>query len=303
MNPLIIYHANCADGMGAAWAAYRCFGAKGAEYQAMQYNDKRVGIDADGTLQFPFVVAGRAVYILDFSFTPAVLAAIAAQAHGVVWLDHHKTAFEAFGLDPMVRHESTSNTVTMVLDPLCSGCTLAWEHFHPSTPTPWMLRFIEDRDLWQWRYPETRNFATALRSFPLTLDCMDQAHENTWVMIAEGKSMNRLYDQQLADIVKRPIPIVIDDKEHGLAVNCTPQFASEGGGRLAEMSGTFGATWAVGEHGQVFVSLRSQGDYNVETIAKRFGGGGHMNAAGFRVQFRDLDFQGDTLHIDSGAEQ
>ena len=40
--PLIIYHDNCADGFGAAWAAYKKFGADGAEYLPMNYNDKRV---------------------------------------------------------------------------------------------------------------------------------------------------------------------------------------------------------------------------------------------------------------------
>ena len=36
--PLIIYHDNCADGFGAAWAAYKKFGADGAEYLPMNYN-------------------------------------------------------------------------------------------------------------------------------------------------------------------------------------------------------------------------------------------------------------------------
>ena len=36
MKPLVIYHANCADGFGAAFAAWLKFGDE-AEYQAAQY--------------------------------------------------------------------------------------------------------------------------------------------------------------------------------------------------------------------------------------------------------------------------
>ena len=43
--PLIIYHDNCADGFGAAWAAYKKFGADGAEYLPMNYNNPRVKLE------------------------------------------------------------------------------------------------------------------------------------------------------------------------------------------------------------------------------------------------------------------
>ena len=38
-----------------------------------------------------------------------------------------------------------------------------------------------------------------------------------------------------------------------------------------------------GEDGEVRVELRSQGDINVQEIAKKFGGGGHLNASGCRL--------------------
>ena len=57
---LVLYHANCNDGFGAAWAAYTHpdLGPE-AEYVPVQYGDT------------PPDVTEAMVYILDFSFPPS----------------------------------------------------------------------------------------------------------------------------------------------------------------------------------------------------------------------------------------
>ena len=35
----VLYHANCYDGFGAAWAAWRKLGDDGVVYQAVNYGD------------------------------------------------------------------------------------------------------------------------------------------------------------------------------------------------------------------------------------------------------------------------
>ena len=295
MKPLIIYHDNCADGFGAAWAAYKKFGADGAEYFPMNYNDPRVKLEpvafTDPELTFPVPVADRDVYILDFSFSPDIINAIHRKAATLTWIDHHLSAFQAFGFDPTKRKHINDIEVDLeiILDPNKSGCVLAWEHFHPDVAAPDLLLYIQDRDLWRWRLHDTRDVATALRSRPFTFENFNDAHRHIGQLIVEGDAMNRLFDQQLADIVKKPVPVGLHDQV-GMSVNCTPQFASEAGNTLAQAYGLFGMTWVVGEGGQVFVSLRSVGDYDVSALAKRFGGGGHRNAAGFKTTFDKLKF-------------
>src|SRR6218665_1401599 len=72
--PLILYHGrNCPDGFGAALAAWLYYG----EIHTVNYLPP---------------VRGRPVYILDFSFAPAVLRAIDKRAAKLVLLDHHKSA-------------------------------------------------------------------------------------------------------------------------------------------------------------------------------------------------------------------
>lgn len=296
--PLIIYHDNCADGFGAAWAAYKKFGADGAEYLPMNYNDPRVKLEGK-KITFQIDIANRDVYILDLSFSPDIIDAMLGEANSVTWIDHHKTAFEAFNFnatEPVHLYDPELNW-EVILDPNKSGCVLAWEHFHPNDDDiPNLLRYIEDRDLWRWNYASTRDIATGLRSKPFTFDWFDYADENLTKVMDKGTAMNELFDQQLADITKKHIPTLIEG-QLGRSVNCTPQFASEAGNILAKESGTFGMTWMINSKGMANVSLRSIGDYDVSAIAKTFGGGGHRNAAGFEVAFDRLKFIDGVLHI------
>lgn len=301
--PLIIYHDNCADGFGAAWAAYKKFGAEGAEYLPMSYNDKRVELKpvafTDPELNFPVTLAGRDVYILDFSFKPEVIDVMLKVTNYVTWIDHHLTAFKDFNFDPTQRVDLVDQELNwhVILDPNKSGCVLAWEHFHPNNDdTPNLLKYIEDRDLWRWQYTSTRDLATGLRSKPFSFEWFDYADENLTKVMGKGTAMNELFDQQLADITKKHIPTLIEG-QLGRSVNCTPQFASEAGHILAKESGTFGMTWMINSKGMANVSLRSIGDYDVSAIAKTFGGGGHRNAAGFEVSFDRLKFIDGVLHV------
>ena len=297
--PLIIYHDNCADGFGAAWAAYKKFGANGAEYLPMGYNDPRVKLE-DYKLDFPVPIANRDVYILDFSFGPKIIDAMLDEANSVTLIDHHKTVFEAFNLnatEPVHINDFEVN-LEIILNPNKSGCVLAWEHFHPNTEVPALLKYIEDRDLWRWQLTCTRDLATGLRSKPFTFDWFDIVDADVGAVMDKGESMNELFDQQLADITKKHMVVMINGHP-GRAVNCSPQFNSEAGNILAKQSGTFGMTWFVNEKGDVHIGLRSIGDYDVSAIAKIFGGGGHRNAAGFKVPFNKLYFENGMLTLAS----
>lgn len=267
----------------------------------MNYNDPRVSVD-HGELTFPAAVEGRDIYILDFSFRHDVMCALhdtcADSGKMLVVRDHHKTHFEQLGLNSTKLHADSSDAYDILLDPNKSGCVLAWEYFFPTIPSPTMLHYIQDRDLWAWRLPETRDFSTALRSAPFTFDYFDQVRQDISALVRDGRAMNKLFDQQLADIIARPVQVDLQGCSLiGLAVNCTPQFASEAGQKLAEKSGSFGMTWVVGERGQVFVSLRSIGSFDVSAVARHYGGGGHRNAAGFKTSLDSISFSEGALAI------
>ncbi len=61
MKPLVIYHANCADGFGAAFAAWLKFGDE-AEYVPFKYGEDGMRFKTLFQLGDP----KRDIYILDF---------------------------------------------------------------------------------------------------------------------------------------------------------------------------------------------------------------------------------------------
>ena len=89
MKPLVIYHANCTDGFGAAFAAWLKFGDN-AEYLPMDYGKVKTPEDFD--MKVSLAAKDNGIYILDFSFPRPVMEALFAHAEKVVWLDHHATS-------------------------------------------------------------------------------------------------------------------------------------------------------------------------------------------------------------------
>ena len=154
----MIYHASCADGFGAAFAAWLKLGDD-AEYVPCQYGEKEFA---------PLIekCTNRKVYILDFSFPRPTMDAIFRNAKKVVWLDHHKTAFEMWCPHYLERDrfENDFDTHFITLDNNKSGAVLAWEFFHPNTEVPMLIKHISDRDLWKFNLPGSREFNAALWS-------------------------------------------------------------------------------------------------------------------------------------------
>lgn len=273
INPLIIYHGGgCMDGFASAWAAHLWFGDL-AEYRAMNYGD---------TLLMPDVY-GRDVYIVDFSFKPEVMVQLAANARYVTLLDHHKTAAELVNLE-------MPGNVFMNFDMNKSGAVLAWEYFHHSDEVPDLIKYVQDRDLWQWKLPESEVFSAGLASFPQRFDKWPWNKMLDLVGINHikdaGTSIER-YRRQQIEAIKKGAQVQFFRMPNGPiytvpVVNCAGPFISEVVGELSE-GFPFAAGWFVVEsEDKVIVSLRSRDEgLDVSIIAKALGGGGHARAAGF----------------------
>jgi hypothetical protein len=179
---LCIFHAACADGLGAAWAVHRALG-EGVEFVAARYgeppkwwitNAPRGVVEGD--------ISGRDILIVDFSYPLAVLRVMAQEARSVLVIDHHKTAQEDLGpicVDAVTSYsykefctewiDKTNINLTAIFDLERSGAGLAWDYLHPGTPRPRILDLIEDRDLRKFRFgDETRAFHAEMSSYDWT---------------------------------------------------------------------------------------------------------------------------------------
>jgi uncharacterized protein len=179
MKPLILFHASCADGFGAAFAAWKVF-ADEAEYVPVQYGTSLASLPG---------VEGREVYVLDFSFPRGEMEALFAGAARVVWLDHHKTAFEMWGVGmPWFKNMDYGDDEQhhIELDNNRSGALLAWQYFHPNVEVPMLIRHIDDRDRWVWKMEQTKAFSEALNSYPYSFECWDVLLDETGYTTTSG---------------------------------------------------------------------------------------------------------------------
>jgi len=265
---LVIYHADCLDGLGAAWSAFCKLGNQ-ARYIPARYGE-----------DIPDFEPGAILYILDFSYSPQLLVDAAAKAGRIILIDHHMTAMVQ--CDDFFKMQSPPENLSINFDMSRSGCVLAWQYFFHDLKLPKILLHIEDRDLWHFKLDGTREITTALyERMPIGFA------EIGTIDLSELLAVGRIQVEQFAGMVKR-----IAKSAHsvsvagrvGLAVNAPSLFASDLGHVLAEKSGTFGMIYYYdGRKQQWNFSLRSIGDYDVGHLAAGFGGGGHKNAAGFTL--------------------
>lgn len=294
----VYFHADCLDGFGAAWAGWRKFG-DAARYRPVHHGEPWRLED----------VAGRDVFVLDFSFSPDELVDMARLCRTLHQIDHHVSARDAWqdrltarGDDARSGFSDPELGLTVLFDLDKSGARLAWEHFHPGEKVPRAIAHIEDQDLWRFRLAGTRAFCRALRLRPFEFDAWDEivcAAEADGAayraLCAEGEAIERFLQMEVERLAGgmnvMPATLVLPpngtnraaSEMAGLAINANPLFASDLGHRLAVRSGSFGLVWQLGGDGLVRASLRACGEVDVAALASGYGGGGHRNAAGFRM--------------------
>lgn len=294
MKPLVIYHANCTDGYGAAFAAWLKLGDE-AEYLPMQYGFKLKDMPE---------YKDRDVYMLDFSWSRALMDNLFHHAKRVVWLDHHASVFEDWGFEPYRVYDEEDAEVGIQhhvrLDNDQSGAMLAWRFFHPNTEVPMLIQYIDDRDRWQWKLESSAEIHAVLASYqPWSFEQWCQflpSHSGAITpLIRQGRAILRAQKQHVERMAKQARECLIQTSIpgqpiayfKGIAVNALLH-QSELGHELANASKSFGLVWYLSANGCVRCSLRSNGNYDVSAIAKAFGGGGHRNAAGFETDIETL---------------
>lgn len=292
-----IYHFPCDDGFASAWIARR----KWPDIALAPTNYGQMFPDAD--------YRGKNVLIADFSYKPDAISELTMSfgARSIVMLDHHKTAqadlrefqidmapaqkFTHDRIDTMLRDMADFNRPAVLarFDMEHSGAALTWEFCFPDEAMPEFIRFIEDRDLWRFSLKNTRPFSLYLKSMPTTFDAWDEVADEWKVephnVMAKAYAIERFYDQKIAEILPTATLKTIGRWHDVPVVHAPYAFASDLGNDLlkAHPSAPFAAV-VVDAYGGRTYSLRSTDDrQDVSEVAKQFGGGGHRNAAGFRV--------------------
>lgn len=305
MLPLVIYHANCADGFTAAWAVRH---AMECEFHPAVHGAE------------PPEVKGRDLILVDFSYSPAVLQKIRKAARSILILDHHKSAetdlpacssgeleaLTVFRMDSpdwiapktweyfkgCVYQDECEGApyanIYALFDMERSGAGIAWDFFHPGAPRPELIDHVEDRDLWRFALPGTREIQAAVFSYPYEFDVWDLlATTPVDTLRAQGVAIERKHHKDVAELVqvtKRRMVI----GHYTVPVASLPYTLASDAGHLMAIGQPFAACYYDKEGGRVFSLRSTEQGVDVSEVAKLYGGGGHARAAGFTVP-RDHD--------------
>lgn len=280
---VIVTHKNCPDGLGVVMLALTYANGSGSKKPEIIYCQYGDDVDLEK-------LKNKHVIMADFSFDKKTLEQINNIAETLVVLDHHDTPVK-LGLDKLPY---------VYLNQNMSGARLMYHYLYDidllhvdskKINVPYLIRLIEDRDLWNWAYEDTRAVSAMLsaKGFDWALENASELLDDEPELLDEMLSRYNgviEYQDQIITKHKEKIPDLKLFDIVGYQVPCinSTHLISEIGNVLAE-DFPFSAQYFFTEKEIVF-SLRSVDKVNVADLAMKFGGGGHPNAAGFSF---DLD--------------
>lgn len=268
MEILCIHH-NDADGRASAAIVRRALG-KDVWLCEMDYGDP---------MPLERILVSDHIVIVDFSLPKEEMFQL-ARYHQFTWIDHHKSAIEELGA------EAQSWAGVRSTDE--AACVLTWRYFFPDQPIPRAITLIGDRDIWRWAEAQTGPFNEGMYQIDnrpyndqLWKPLLDDDPESINVLIREG---GILREARLREIRRQTskfgFPILFEGYRT-LVLNL------RGSGDLGAYVRGLGYQLAYCYIDQMqngdlytYVTLYSA-EVDVSTIASRYGGGGHVGAAGF----------------------
>jgi oligoribonuclease NrnB/cAMP/cGMP phosphodiesterase (DHH superfamily) len=246
---------------------------------------KLVPVDYRDRIPIEEVEADEEVIIVDFSLqSDADWKRLLRQSHDIVWIDHHESAIkkaEALGIDQLPGIRKIGE----------SGCLLTWKWFHGDVQIPRAVEIINQWDLWTHNDdPDVLDFIFGLK--------LENTHpaSRLWESIFSS-------EDAIAAIQRKGRIVEPYDRKRNRAY--LHKFAFE-----ADFEGHRCLACNVGLSGsRLFDSMRDRGydifitfvydgekhsvylfsdTVKVNTLAEKYGGGGHAGAAGFTC--RELPF-------------
>jgi uncharacterized protein len=261
---VVLYHGDCSDGFGGAWAAWKKLGDK-ADYIGVELGAPPLaGLD------------DKELYMIDFAYPEKDFKDLSANNKKIIVIDHHKT-------------NSVQATLASenLYDMTHSGSVLSWKYFHPNEPLPRLLSYVEDMDLWKFNLKNSDDIFSYIalqdREFNSWSDlALELEDENKFREFAEkGRLINIFRDKMANEIVSENATPVEFEGHKAYAVNAPHSFAGLLSKKLINKEFPMMIRWGYNS-GYINVSLRSDGSVDVSEIAKKYGGGGHKTASGLR---------------------
>lgn len=279
-NNICFYHKDCYDGIAAACAVKAKYSE--SECIAIAHNDLTIPDITD-----------RDVIVVDFSFPLEMMREMIYKSRSFIVLDHHESfaPTAATLLAEQDRGDYGSKDVVICYDITRSGALIAWEFFHEG-PVPELVDHINDRDLWRFDLPFTREIMAAVSIRPYEMSAwmklLTSVRNPIALLIAEGTILIPKIHQDVDNVLRTTLRYVELDGEQVPLANCPYFLASDVLSKVCETAPYALSYFDTPTH-RTFSIRSARTGPNVSVIAARHGGGGHYHASGFSVQ-RDHPF-------------
>jgi oligoribonuclease NrnB/cAMP/cGMP phosphodiesterase (DHH superfamily) len=277
---IVIYHHPCVDGYSSAFVGFKHIGSK-LILMPKGFNSSPTNLE---------LVKDKNVLMVDIVTSDFL--EIKKVAKNLIILDHHKTNQAALKDIPYAYFDMHK-----------SGVGLAWEYF-TDEKIPLFLECIQDRDLWTWTIPYSRNFCDGLyelidlndKTFKLLNDLWNDRVPKFKEVYDFGEKLNEIKQKKLEMLAKEDrnkYEVTVDEKKYNVYIyNQSGNIVSDLGNYAVEkFDCDFVIIWNYNHDDENYrYSLRSKDSKaDVSEICKFFGGGGHRNAAGMASEKHPKD--------------
>lgn len=271
---IAVYHKDCNDGTSSAAALQKKF----PEAELFPLNHDYKPEDIAPILEK--IDQDTLVYTLDCCLG---VREFLAKGIKVITLDHHTGVRETF------ENLSRENpNYTFIFDNDKSGASLTWSYFFPEEEMPELIKYVEDSDLWRYKYGDETKYVTKYLSMYLNdPESVGKLFGQDLSEIKErGKIILAYSDKELENLIKTE-PITIKIGEHNVfAFNITSQVSISAHKLSQKLAQAVVLFMIKGQF--VKMSFRSDNTQSPSALdlAQILGGNGHRNSSGAVVSLQ-----------------
>lgn len=279
------YHSKDLDGI--------CSGAI-AKYKYP--NIELIGYDYGQEFDINLISEGETIIMADVSLPMDLMKDISIKTNGnFTWIDHHKSAIDDFNNYQYFKDNPDSIKVIHQIG--ISACELTWKYLFPHKEVPYIVQLLSAYDVWDHERFDWDKLILPIQ-YGVRLDCEndvnkfnpnifkyfnDEPYYNFFQMIYNsGKNVLKY---QISENTRYAKLHAFEDNIKGYRAICINGIGS---------SMMFDTVFDSDKHDimVLFSYMRDHWTFTIYSendnvdcslIAKHFGGGGHMHAAGFQV--------------------
>ncbi|MEN9621921.1 MAG: hypothetical protein RLZZ67_355 [Candidatus Parcubacteria bacterium] len=276
MKTIAIYHKDCTDGTTAAAVVLK------------KYPDALVFPLSHGfepkELEEVIAVAAPGDRILTVD---CVIGAKEFLAKGfpVTSIDHHAGAqaeYEALA--------KSNPAFTFVFNNAQSGASLTWSTLFPNEPIPELIKRVQDQDLWQWKFEDTKDVSNSLYIYTNEpKEVLALFTEPLATLKKNGEILTKYSAKMIDNAANKTEAIMVKVGEYTVPFYNITVYKSDCGNVLStEQDKTVGLFTIDGEFVKISFRSLDRQEPSALAVASVIGGGGHRNAAGARMSLMDF---------------